>query len=176
METFFNKPHKNKTNPSKKKQSNHCLKPYIFQDNFCLVIDTREQNPLFHPLPKGLLVIRDTLTHGDYSVRGLENKIAIERKKMSDLMSYIGSERERTVVKLNAMKNIDFKALVIEENYDDLFLPKTYSKVPIETIRQALVSFNIRFGLHLFVHKSRSVVEHWIMDRLIYLHKQSHKV
>lgn len=152
------------------------MKPYVFQDNFCLVIDTREQHPLFHPLPKGLFVIRDTLAHGDYSVRGLENKVAIERKQMSDLMSYIGVEREKTVAKLNAMKPLVFKALVIEENWDDLFLPKTYSKIPIETIRQALVSFNVRFGLHLFVHKSRVVVERWVMDRLIYLHKQQHKV
>ena len=162
-------------NQIKEQPSNVSPKPYTFQDDFCLVIDTREQHPLFHPLPKGLLVVRDTLTHGDYSIRGFENKIAIERKKMSDLMSYIGIERDKTAVKLHAMKDLYFKALVVEEAWDDLFLPKQYSKVPAEVIRQALVSFNVRFGLHIFVHPYREVIERWVLDRLLYAHKQFRK-
>lgn len=164
-----------KTEKTKNIEKNVVPKPYTFQDDFCLVIDTREQHPLFHPLPKGLLVVRDTLTHGDYSIRGFEDKIAIERKKMSDLMSYIGVERDKTAVKLHAMKDLTFKALVVEEAWDDLFLPKQYSKVPSEVIRQALVSFNVRFGLHIFVHPYRDVCERWILDRLLYAHKQFRK-
>jgi len=176
LEKFYKRSPKPKPQSVQTNRTDPLVKPYVFQDDFCLVIDTREQHPLFHPLPKGLLVVRDTLTHGDYSIRGFEDRVAIERKKMSDLMSYIGVERERTVAKLNAMRDMDFKALVVEETWDDLFLPKSYSKVPAETIRQALVSFNIRFGLHIFVHPYRDVIERWTMDRLIYLHKQLRKV
>ncbi len=51
------------------------------------VIDTREQTPL---TLSPLLSMRATLTTGDYSVRGLENVIAIERKSLSDLVSCLG--------------------------------------------------------------------------------------
>jgi hypothetical protein len=95
---------------------------------------------------------------------------------MSDLMSYIGSERERTVVKLNAMSDLDFKALVVEESWDDLFLPKAYSQLSASTIRQALISFQLRFGLHIFCHPYRDACERWILDRLLYFHKQQRKI
>jgi ERCC4-type nuclease len=149
---------------------------YNIPDDFVLVIDTREQRPLFTPPPERLTITHKALQHGDYSIYGFENKVAIERKKMSDLMSYIGSERERTVKKLNAMSDLCFKALVVEENWDDLFLPKAYSRLSSDTIRQALVSFQLRFGLHIFCHPYRKVCEQWVLDRLLYFHKQQHIV
>jgi len=141
-----------------------------------LVVDTREQQPLFDPPPTGLSISKKALKHGDYSIYGFEDKVTIERKKMSDLMSYIGSERERTVAKLNAMSSLTFKALVVEENWDDLFLPKRYSQLSASTIRQALVSFQLRFGLHIFCHPYRNVCERWILDRLLYFHNQQRNI
>lgn len=149
---------------------------YQIPSDFVLVVDTREQQPLFNPPPEGLTIVKQALKHGDYSIRGFENKVTIERKKMSDLMSYIGSEREKTVLKLDSMKDLQWKALVIEENWDDLFLPKKYSQLSTNTIRQALVSFNLRFGLHIFSHPYRSECEKWILDRLLYWHKQQRSV
>jgi DNA excision repair protein ERCC-4 len=148
------------------------FKPYVFPPDFCLVIDTREQRPLFtaHP-PKGLIMVRDTLAHGDYSIRGLENKVAVERKGITDLISYMTTERKRTKAKLEAMGPMMFKALVVESYWDDLFLPKFHSSVPPEVIRQSLVSFEVKFGLSLFVHPVREEIERWILDRLVYFFK-----
>ena len=56
------------------------------------IIDTREQLPLdLSPLQS----VAGSLTTGDYSVRGLESIIAIERKGLSDLLGCVGQERER---------------------------------------------------------------------------------
>lgn len=152
------------------------FKPYKIPEGFALVIDTREQKPLFDPAPEGLVIIRKALKHGDYSVNGLEDFIGIERKRMSDLMSYIGSERDRTVKKLEAMRSLDFRALVVEENWDDVFLPKAFSQLSPDMVRAALVSFNVRFGLHIFMHPHRSAVERWTLDRLIYYYKHARAV
>ena len=47
---------------------------FDFPKGFIIVIDTREQAPLFiGSLPRGLLIVRDTLDVGDYSVRGFEH-------------------------------------------------------------------------------------------------------
>lgn len=152
------------------------FKPYKIPPDFALVIDTREQKPLFDPPPDDLTIIHKKLDHGDYSINGFEKYVAIERKRMSDLMTYVCRDKDKTAEKLYAMRDIEFKALVVEESWDDLFLPKNYSQVPIEFIRQALVSFNIRYGLHIFVHPYRSAVERWVLDRLLYFHKHKRRV
>jgi len=47
---------------------------FDFPKGFIVVIDTREQSPLFTGLLlRGLLVVRDTLDVGDYSIRGFES-------------------------------------------------------------------------------------------------------
>lgn len=51
-----------------------------------IVIDTREQKPFDFPRLK---VIRKKLEVGDYSVRGLEKRVVIERKSFDDLFSSI---------------------------------------------------------------------------------------
>ena len=57
-----------------------------------LLIDTREQAPLsFTTFPSEV----STLPTGDYSVRGLEDTIAVERKSVSDLIGSLTSGRER---------------------------------------------------------------------------------
>lgn len=149
---------------------------YKIPADFALVVDTREQRPLFTSPPEGLIIIKKALKHGDYSIQGFEDKVAVERKKMSDLMSYIGSERERTCAKLEAMRDLEWKALVVEESWDDLFLPKMYSRLSASTIRQALVSFNVRFGLHIFCHSIRSECEKFILDRLLYFFNRQRNV
>lgn len=140
-----------------------------FPKDFIVVVDTREQLPFFKKsTPKGLTIVRDTLKNGDYSVRGFEDCIAIERKKMSDLMSYIGVERDRTVEKLMRLKTYEFKALVVEEDWDNLFLPKMFSQVHPESVRGFLKSINVRFDVHFFTHPNRDECEWWILDRLLY--------
>ena len=141
----------------------------IFPQDFIVVCDTREQLPFFKSkTPKGLTIVRDTLKNGDYSVRGFEDAICIERKKMSDLMSYIGSDRKNTIAKLLRLGTYEFKALVVEEDWDNLFLPKMFSQVTSESVRGFLKSLNVRFDVHFFCHPNREEVEWYILDRLLY--------
>ena len=87
-------------------QIHHQLKPWNIPAGFLLVQDTREQKPLFTDPPDGLEVITDTLPHGDYSIRGFEDRFAIERKQMSDFYGYIGKERERTTRKMEEFRRM----------------------------------------------------------------------
>jgi ERCC4-type nuclease len=138
----------------------------VFPKDFVLVIDTREQNPLCGNV-KGLTVYRDTLKDGDYSIRGFENRFAVERKKVSDFYSYIGKQHKQTVEKLKRFKQIDFSGLVIEASLDDLLSPQMYTQVSPETARQFLVSVNVRYGIHVFCDRHRKNIEMWLLDRAI---------
>jgi ERCC4-type nuclease len=56
------------------------------------IIDTREQLPLdLSPLGS----TSGTLATGDYSVKGLEHVVAVERKSLADLLGCVGQHRER---------------------------------------------------------------------------------
>jgi hypothetical protein len=68
------------------------MKPLPFKaelkpEDCCAIIDTREQLPLdLSPLK----VEAGSLTTGDYSVKGLEQVVAIERKSAVDMLACIG--------------------------------------------------------------------------------------
>ena len=143
------------------------FKPHVIPDDMVLIVDTREQLPLFTPPPQGLVLTRDTLHNGDYSIRGFEDRIAVERKGVSDFLTYITVEREKTQKKLDRMKSFDFKALVIEEDEDMLYFASPYSAVSPEAIRQSLVSMQIRYGLHLYMSSDRKKIERMVLDWFI---------
>lgn len=153
------------------------LNPYKIPKGFILEIDTREQAPLFTSPPEGLIVCHCTLHNGDYSVKGFEDRFGIERKQMSDLYSYIGKERSRTVNKLKKLGELDFAGLVVETSFDDLKVPFNYSsRITPEMVRQFLVSINIRYGIHLYCSRDRSDLEMWILDRAIKYFKVQREV
>ena len=54
-------------------------------------IDTREQNPYAFKTPSEV----GTVPVGDYSISGLENHIAVERKELNDLIGCLTTDRER---------------------------------------------------------------------------------
>jgi len=81
------------------------------------VIDTREQLPLdLAPLQ----TITGTLATGDYSIRGLEHVVAIERKSLGDLLSCVGTERERFDREVQRLLAYPTRALVVEATWGDI--------------------------------------------------------
>ena len=61
-----------------------------------IVVDSREQCPFpFAHERYGAKTKQGALTVGDYSLAGLEDKVAVERKSLPDLVACLGRERER---------------------------------------------------------------------------------
>ena len=144
------------------------LKPFKIPANFIFLQDSREQMPLFVDKPKGLIIKVKALKFGDYSIQGFEDKICFERKQMSDLYSYVGKERDRTVKKLIQLRSLDFAALIVEVSYEDLEIPYSYSsRITPEMIRQFMVSVNIRYNIHTFCSRDRRALEMYLLDRSI---------
>lgn len=81
-----------------------------------ILIDTREQVPWSFMLPTEPA----TLDTGDYSVRGLEHLVAIERKSLSDLLGCIGRDRERFTRELQRLRAYRFGWLIVETTLTDL--------------------------------------------------------
>lgn len=61
-----------------------------------IIIDTREQAPFaFRHERMDATTEPGTLAVGDYSLAGLEDRVAVERKSLPDLVMCLGRERER---------------------------------------------------------------------------------
>lgn len=143
------------------------LKPYIFPPEMCVIQDTREQTPLFGSrLPKGLVLCSATLHDGDYSLRGFEGKFCIERKGISDLLSYVTTERAKTKAKMDRFRKMEWVGLVIEAKESDLYRPYLHSSVSPEVVRQSLISFQVRYGVHVYINNRENLCR-YVLDVMI---------
>jgi ERCC4-type nuclease len=152
------------------------LKGFSFPKGFILLQDTREARPLFNRVPPGLTIKSISLKNGDYSIEGFQDCFAVERKQISDFVSYVGKERDKTVEKMLRFRDMEWVGLVIEAKEADLLQPQEFSKVSPEAIRQALVSFEIRYGVHVYYSSKRDEISRWLLDRAIKFYSIKHEV
>ena len=142
----------------------------IIPQGFLLIVDTREREPLFAGEE---WCIRKTLKQGDYSIKGFEDMIAIERKSLSDLLSSLGVERKRFEAELQRMEGYEWKGLVIEGLEKNVYTPNYYSSLHPNSIYQSLCSMEVR-GVHIYYAESREKARWWVLSRLVkyYKHKR----
>ena len=108
------------------------LKP----DDFTVIVDTREQTPAY----LGDFVSEvATLDTGDYSVKGLEQYIRLERKSLPDLIGCIGKERDRFQRELVRLRGFQERAVIVECNWSDIQLGQWRGRIkPSQVIGSVL--------------------------------------
>lgn len=150
---------------------------FSIPDGFCLVVDTREQDQLFKRPVKGLMVVRDTIEAGDYSVKGWEKEIVVERKSVSDLYSSLFGDWERELRKLVKISGYARKWLLIEGSEDEVLRFQEFSGVHPNSMRARLCAIDVRLGIGIHYAGNRHDAERFVLDRLIrfYLDKRSNK-
>ena len=114
-------------------------------------IDSREQKPYESENPSEL----GTLNIGDYSICGLENHIAIERKELNDLINCLTTDRDRFERELFKGKALDYFALVIEASLSDLANGNYRSNMGPKSAIQSLLAFSVRYRLPIWFCESR---------------------
>ena len=142
-----------------------------------IVIDTREQQPLTFDLPTE----RGSLITGDYSIKGLETFVAVERKSVDDLVGCLkGQQRERFERELSRGRGLDYFALVIEADLADLAAGRYHSRMNPKAVVQSLLAFSVRYSLPVFFCPGREyagrVVESLLMKYVAEMEKRSKAV
>ena len=82
--------------------------------DFQIVIDSREQEPYAFSCS----TIRRKLEAGDYSVAGLEQRLAVERKSLSDFVHTVIHDFGRLAIELDKLRAMDAACLVVEADLD----------------------------------------------------------
>lgn len=145
-----------------------------------IVIDTREQLPWDFSAPAvvellrtELPTVRGTLPTGDYSVLGLETKVAIERKSLADFVMCCTQERERFFAEMERMRSYELRAVLIEANQTDVYAHRYRSKVPPSSVLATASTLIVRYGVHVGWCGSRVLAARdagWMLRRAWEMH------
>lgn len=126
-----------------------------------IVVDSREQRPfLFQHERYDVEVVPSALAIGDYSLGGLEDKVAVERKELSDLVACLGRERERFERELARGAALDAFAVAIEASWADLAQGNYRSQLNPHAACQSVLAFTARYRVPFLFAGSRAAAEY----------------
>lgn len=126
-----------------------------------ILIDTREQTPFTF---QGYDVAPETATLpcGDYSLPGFEDRAAIERKTLEDLVSCLmGSNRDRFERELARGRSYELFAVVVEAAFSDVSRGKYKSDMKPHAALQSLIAFQVRYRVPFIWCGSRAAAEYY---------------
>lgn len=132
--------------------------------NVQILIDSREQIPYsFGDMP----TVSATLDQGDYSVAGLADRLAIERKSLSDFVSCIGPERDRFKRELVRLRGLEHRAVVIETTLGEIEQHQYRSKTTPQSVVGSILSWQMTYGVPFVLAGDRARGEDFTRRMLV---------
>ena len=145
---------------------------------FTVIVDTREQLPYtFDSIEIGgqrLIVPTDfqTLQSGDYSIRGMENLVTIERKSVSDFYGSITTGRSRLESEFERMEAMQFSAIIVEGRLESVLEPMLHGrKITSQAIRATVASWSVKYQTRWLFVASRVYGELMTFELLKQFHR-----
>jgi len=125
---------------------------------FVVAVDSREQHPYeFRGLrgranqghrPLLVTVERCCLATGDYSIRGFESQVAVERKSLADLYATLGQHRRRFEAEHQRMARMERARVVIEAEWSEILgCPPPGSGLAPKSVIATARSWEIAYGV-----------------------------
>ena len=112
-----------------------------------IVIDTREQLA-YSSARYQVDTISASLPCGDYSLPGFEDRAAVERKSLDDLIACLmGNNRDRFERELLKAKHYDLFAVVVEATMLDVSRGRYTSKMNSHAALQSILAFHVRYRI-----------------------------
>lgn len=126
-----------------------------------VIVDSREQHPFTFECGRyDVTVEAGTLTVGDYSLAGLVDRVAVERKSLPDLVACLGRERERFERELQRAAALDAFAVVVEASWSELAAGQYRSQLKPHAACQSVLAFTGRYRVPFLFAGSRAAAEY----------------
>lgn len=121
---------------------------------FCIVQDSREQTPW--KFPKCYKVVENALATGDYTLRGWEHLVTIDRKELNDFIGCtLKTNRERFKRELKRMSNYPSAWIVIESDHAKIAKGEYTSRIPPQSVIASIFSWSEEFGVKFYCASDR---------------------
>jgi ERCC4-type nuclease len=126
-----------------------------------ILIDTREQAPFTFSGTRfsQLEVVSQSLDTGDYSLAGLADRVAVERKSLPDLVLCLGRERERFERELQRAAALEAFCVVVEASWVDLAGGNYRSLMKPHAACQSVLAFTARYRIPFLFAGGRAHAE-----------------
>lgn len=139
-----------------------------------LIKDTREPDlawDAYFSLP----VITRKLDTGDYSMVGFEDKIAIERKTMDDLIGCLTTNRDRFERELTRAQSLDFFCVIVEGTYRQMADGAYRSRMNPKSAWESISAFEIRYKTPFYFMGSPELAAKKAESLLLKFHREQQK-
>lgn len=141
------------------------IKKIIPPKGFTIIVDTREQLPYTFST-FNVPVIRHTLKTGDYSVKGMESFVSIERKSKEDFYSSVSTGRTRFKKCVERLSQLRRAMVVIECSFEDLLTPPAYSDMNPASVIGTAQAWEIDFQVPFHYINNRYLAEIYVYRAL----------
>ncbi len=101
--------------------------------------------------------MRRALPAGDYSVVGLEEWVAVERKSVNDLVTSLTRERARFLREMERFGAYDAACVVVEAELADVAAHRYRSRATPRSIVGSVITIGLRYRVPTYFCGSRSL-------------------
>ncbi len=150
---------------------------------YTIVIDSKEQLP--YQFPEGINVEVKHLKTGDYSLKGYEDCVGLERKSLDDYVkSLVEPDRTREFKKINRMKQLNLALYLVEGSLEDIANHRYNSGITPESVIGTTASIILDYNIPILFCSNRNIAadvclrflrmyyEHYIVkDKKVVKHK-----
>ncbi len=137
-----------------------------------IVIDTREQEG--YSFDSRLATVRRALPAGDYSVAGLENIVAVERKSLDDFVSTVIHSRARFRKELRKLAEYRAACVVVEAGLLEVLLHRYRGDAHPNAVVGSALSIILDFSVPVFFCSSRQAACQFVQAYLLAAHARWH--
>ena len=138
-----------------------------------IITDTREQAPYSFD-PRLAATLRRALPAGDYSVEGLEERVAVERKSLDDFVSTVIHGRERFRNELRKLADYRAACVVVEAGVLDVLLHRYRGDAHPNAVLGSALSIILDFRIPVFFCSNRQAACQFVQAYLLAAHARWH--
>ncbi len=131
-----------------------------------IVVDSREQEP-YGFNPQLVTPVRRALPAGDYSVAGLEQTVAVERKTLDDFVGTVIRSRGRFYREHRRLGSYARACIVVEADLADVLAGRYRGDAHPQSVLGSALAIAVDFGIPVFFCSNRQIACRFVEGYLL---------
>jgi DNA excision repair protein ERCC-4 len=136
-----------------------------------ILVDNREKQPLVFGDAVDTEVVY--LPVADYSIKGMTDRVAIERKKLQELVGMCGNDRERLMTQVENLRAFPVRMLIIEGDLSSIVAHDYLSDVSPNAVIGTLLKFCVDYSVPVIFASDAKCASLWVQRLALREHKKA---